>query len=78
MDWLRQHCDSGHIRNWFEKFTVPKAKERVSERASERVSAAKHVSGASSAEQTNEGVKRVNERADERMAQYLCPDHQLI
>ena len=36
------------------KFTVPKAQERVSERASERVGAAKHVSGASSAEQTNE------------------------
>ena len=34
--------------------TVPRAQERVSERASERVSAAERVSEASSAEEANE------------------------
>ena len=44
---------------------------KVSERASEQLSAAEHVSKASSAEQANEWAVRVNERADERVAQYF-------
>ena len=42
----------------------------VSERASERVSAAERASEASSAEQVNDWAVQANERTDERVAQY--------
>ena len=42
----------------------------MSERASERMSAAERASEASSAEQANEIALRANQRADEQMAQY--------
>ena len=54
--------------------TVPRAKERVRERANERVSAVERASEARHAEQANEEAVRANERADERVAQYLQLD----
>ena len=51
--------------------TVLRAQERVSERASEQVSATKQ---ASSANQANKFAVQVNELADKRVAHYEHPD----
>ena len=53
--------------------TVPRARERVSERsgARERIEQCGASEQVSKAEQTNESVVRANERTDERVAQYL-------
>ena len=55
------HSDLGHLENWTKKNPLSH------ELRSERASAAERASEAGSAKQTNE-------RADERVAQYLRPD----
>ena len=60
------------VWNWriqfMDKTSIPWAPEWVSERASERMSAAERASKAGSAEQVNEWAVRANERTEERMA----------
>ena len=66
------------IDDFMKKNSFPWTRERVRERANERMSAAERASEASSAERANEWAVRANERVDEQMAQYLRPDYRLI
>ena len=48
------HSDSEHLKAWIKYSIVPRAQERVSEQASERVSAAERASEARSVEHAND------------------------
>ena len=67
-NWRKNRRTMGQNQVVSRLYTFPRAREWVSERASERKSAGERASEASSAEQANERVVRGNERTSERVA----------